>query len=58
MTFDLLQVHGQFFMSGKVLKTVYFLKGNKTHHSNLHTLGARTTKGNNSSGIHCPFFSI
>ena len=27
------------FMSGKVLKTIYFLKGNNVHNSNLILLG-------------------
>ena len=43
-------------MSGKVLKTIYFLKGNNAHNSNLIRLGLEKTKGNNSWGTHCPFF--
>ena len=42
-------------MSGKVLKTIYFLKGNSLQ-LKINTHGARKTKGNNSWGINCPFF--
>ena len=31
--------NGQFFMSGKVLKTIYFLTGNNVDNSNLILLG-------------------
>ena len=45
--------NGQFDMSGKILKTIYFLKGNNGIKFN--TLWARKTKRNNYWGINCHF---
>ena len=45
--------NGQFYMSGKILKTIYFLKGNNGIKFN--TLWARKTKRNNYWGINCHF---
>ena len=36
---------GNFFMSGKVLKTIYFLKGYNADKSNLTLLGLKKPKG-------------
>ena len=36
---------GDFFMSGKVLKLIYFLKGNNAHNSNLILLGLEKQRG-------------
>ena len=37
--------NGQFFMSSKVLKTIYFLKGNNAHNSKLILLGLEKQNG-------------
>ena len=36
---------GNFFMSGKVLKTIHFLKGNNADNSNLILLGLEKQRG-------------
>ena len=45
-------------MPGKVLKTIYFLKGSNADESNLMLLVLEKQKGNNSFGINVHFLYI
>ena len=50
--------NGQFFMSGKVPKTIYFLKGNHVDNSNLIFLGLEKQNGHTCHIFLGPFWDF